>query len=101
MTTSTDVAMSTRDCWLQPGQGLIAGIAAACPVATYNAGFNTRACTRCPGALTTVGTGSINKAQCVAPAGELSVKLPCAWGLFWGDGNRAVSRALGERAEAN
>lgn len=77
MTTGTDVATSSRDCYLQPGMGMVNGVAAPCQAGAYNGGFNTRACTRCPGGLTTPGKGASTSLQCVAPAGAANLVWRC------------------------
>ena len=55
-----------------PGYGWKDGIgvsAVACEKGYYNSGYNRRACTQCPGGLTTAGTNSNRTSECIAPAG--------------------------------
>ena len=57
----------------------------SCIAGFYNPGFNTRACTRCPGGLTTTAPGATSPADCVAPAGSYYLRgksIPCAQGTF-------------------
>ena len=84
--TSTDVAMSDRECSVSPGYGWAAGDASAiCAVGSFNPGYNMRTCTKCPGGMTTTSTGKTSPQDCVAPAGSYYLNgksVPCAQGTF-------------------
>lgn len=92
--TATTTAKSEKECVAEPGYGWTAGNADAvvCTRGTYNPGYNNRACTRCPGGLTTgatadgtSATGKTSAASCVAPPGSYYYRgkaVACAKGFF-------------------
>ena len=72
-----------------PGYGWTLGDATLCPIGSYNAGYNSRTCTRCPGGLTTTSTGANSSQACVAPPGAslactgcLAIELHACLDLF-------------------
>ncbi len=68
--TTTTTARAARECTAAPGYGWTSsGAAVQCAVGFYNPGYNTRACTRCTGGLTTAAAGSQSSQSCIAPAG--------------------------------
>lgn len=70
---------------VNPGYGWTASGGVECVAGTFNPGYNTRACTRCPGGLTTTSPGSNRSQDCVAPAGNYFLAgkaVPCAQGTY-------------------
>jgi hypothetical protein len=66
--TTTEFARSDRECVVEAGYGWAPGNGSAiCETGAYNPGFNNRACTRCPGGLTTATTGTNSSTACMAP----------------------------------
>lgn len=68
-----------------PGYAWASGDAQECAIGTFNPGFNTRPCNRCPGDLTTVARGTRSQSDCVAPPGHfysLGKALPCGQGSY-------------------
>ena len=68
-----------------PGYGWVNGDAVECAEGSYNPGFNTRACTRCPGSLTTESTRSNSTAACLADRGHYYLRgkaVACAQGTY-------------------
>lgn len=84
--TTTQYAMSELECTVLPGFGWGPGdSSAACPVGTYNPGFNARKCTPCPGGLTTEKDTSTTSQQCVAGKGFYYLRgkaVACARGTY-------------------
>ena len=75
--TCTPVPLSPLPAVVLPGYGWAPGNSSViCPVGTYNPGYNSRTCSRCPGGLTTPTTGSNSSQACVAPAGEGGLDQP-------------------------
>ena len=80
-TTLSAVAKSAKECVTRPGYGP----SGECGIGFYNPGGNTRACTRCPGGLTTATATAKSPAECVAPKGSYYLRgkaLPCAQGTY-------------------
>jgi len=69
-----------------PGYGWASGNSSTvCQPGFYNPGFNTRACTRCPGGLMTETTAANTSTACLAPAGYYYLRgkaIACAQGFF-------------------
>ena len=85
MVTSGNYAMSVKECVTSPGYGWAASGATICPSGTYNPGYNTRACSKCPAGLTTTSTGKTSTQDCVAPPGYYYLRgaaVACAQGTF-------------------
>jgi hypothetical protein len=84
--TTTEFAKSDRECVVQAGYGWAPGNGSViCDAGAYNPGFNTRACTRCPGGLTTADQGTNSSTACQAPAGFYYLRgkaIACAQGFY-------------------
>jgi hypothetical protein len=84
--TTTDFATSDLECSVLPGYGWEPKDgSAACPVGTYNPGFNARKCTPCPGGLTTLTTQSKAPQDCLAGVGFYHLRgkaVACARGTY-------------------
>ena len=90
--TSQSLSSSVKECTVVPGYGWAASGATICPIGSYNPGYNTRACSKCPAGLTTVAAGANSTAACVAPAGsyyQRGAAVPCAQGTFKVDAGNA------------
>ena len=86
--TTSSTAKSAKECLAPAGYAWSAtGDLSPCSAGTYNPGNNQRACTRCPGGLTSAA-GSESPAACVAPPGSYYLRgkaIPCAQGTFKAD----------------
>ncbi len=84
--TTTEYAKSDRECVVEAGYGWASGNGSTiCAVGSYNPGFNTRACTLCPGGLTTAAQGANSSFACLAPPGYYYLRgkaVACAQGFY-------------------
>ncbi|GBF88748.1 hypothetical protein Rsub_01649 [Raphidocelis subcapitata] len=84
--TTTDYAKSDKECVAKPGYAWADGNGSdVCPAGSYNPGYNTRDCTKCPGGLTTVANTSTSTADCKAPGGSYYLRgraIACAQGTY-------------------
>ncbi|KAI8474459.1 MAG: hypothetical protein J3K34DRAFT_493826 [Monoraphidium minutum] len=83
--TSSELAVSARECLVLPGYGWAPGDASICPRGFFNPGDNARRCNKCAGALITLREGAESPAECTAPEGYYFSRgraLACAAGTY-------------------